>query len=148
MFAEFAKQLLDTSTFHWGGSQCALCQGKPRLWKKWKVREMFGFFFVFLLGQRNVANHKGAAVCAGLPFAPGLASPRTLTLRNIFPDVSRPLIKGCKRLLSRTVRLSTHFLQRGAKERREKMFFPSPLFCVVLADNLATTVMKAFSIYF
>lgn len=143
MFAEFAKLLLNTSTFHWGKVNAPSVRGNPGCGKSEKSEKCL----FFSLGQRNVANHKGAPVCAGLPFAPGLASPRTLTLRNIFPDVSRPLIKGWKRLLSRTVRLSTHFLQRGAKERREKMS-PPPLFWVVLADNLATTVMKAFSIYF
>lgn len=127
MFAEFAKQLLNTSTFHWGKSMRPLSGETQAVEKVKSLRNAWVFCF-FFLGQRNVANHKGAPVCAGLPFAPGLASPRTLTLRNIFPDVSGPLIKGCKRLLSRTVRLSTHFLQRGAKERREKMFFFFPLF--------------------
>lgn len=119
MFAEFAMQLLNTSTFRWGKSMRPLSGETQAVEKVKSLRNVFFFF----LGQRNVANHKGAPVCAGLPFAPGLASPRTLTLRNIFPDVSRPLIKGCERLVSRTVRLSTHFLQRGAKERREKMCF-------------------------
>lgn len=126
MFAEFAKQLLNTSTFHWGKSMRPLSGETQAVEKVKSLRNVWLLFF--FLGQRNVANHKGAPVCAGLPFAPGLASPRTLTLRNIFPDVSGPLIKGSKRLLSRTVRLSTHFLQRGAKERRENKFFFPPSF--------------------